>query len=324
MHANLYLDSIIKDSAKPELIIEENLHFEDRSLTKVVNKIIDTDLIDISTHPQTQTHQTNLPASPSKAFNAHTISPHKEHEIKLSDKVGIFDTKPKMHDKPVLAKVMGEGANAKSNLINRMNKDKEPMKIIQKLEETPRPIQPVIEHEQVQEIHIEGGNDVEIVYKIETKPEDKAKLMKRIASAKGGMSKASLNNDKGMGKKQSEKIMGVAAMLERKIHQPDNQEKQINKLLCESPIKKAFFLSGDSDIQILDDEQSQKKSFAQGLSNMIMPRSGLPVKIEEPVDTDTKYTTNDKEVTDIIMEKPIRPFVKKIIRKAFDSTPTDS
>jgi hypothetical protein len=224
-----------------------------------------------------------------------------DEKSKLADKMNIFENKNKIEKANANTNsTFNHSLNTQNNInrpgnniLSRMNKDKEPMKIIG--------VQPVKndvvkfpnnKNENKIENKNENNNDdsthapqknniTENVFIPPTKNEDKEKLMKRITSAKN-MNKIN-TQEKGLGvKKTSEKIMGMANMLQNRFTNPTqiDQEKELNKMLETEPIKNKFLLSEDNDVQQFDDEknidQNNPQNTHKDVINMIMEK---PTKI---------------------------------------------
>ena len=203
----------------------------------------------------------------------------------------------------------------KINLLNRMNKDKEPTRLMG-IRQTPVS---VIEHkldsthlvnETIQEGNVNNKNETLVddnphIELAPLKSGDQDKLMKRMISAKG-MNKG-LTKDKGdFNKKQSEKIMGMASMLQSKLtHQP-GQELQSGVM---PPMKK--FLLSDDDIQQIDDEHKTVVSHGDNKLNFHINKNENFENVSGVVNLE------NKSLVEIILEKPTNKRVKKKTRGEF-------
>jgi hypothetical protein len=193
----------------------------------------------------------------------------------------------------------------KINLLNKTNQkpNNNPTKII---------LKPIPNEDKTKETqnHLiqEEPNDKEIIPTIEviqpqeeihppvpqtTNPIDKEKLMKRITSAKfnKGSSQAKVLTDK-----KSEKIMGMAEMLQSRLNPSIRPEtRELNKIFDDNKSKKSFNLMNiDSDIQRVEDDR------------LILD------------DRQLKEVSPKKEIIDILLEKPtVRKSVRKIQKQNF-------
>lgn len=134
----------------------------------------------------------------------------------------------------------------------------------------------------------------EIVPEIVYTPNDQEKLMKRMISAKGV--KKGLTNAKDLGKaKASEKILGLANMLQNKVgpKQGDN----LND-------KNKFLLLNDADIQVFNEEN--KRIDIEEIKNEKEPENNA-------YDIDKNIRLERKSVVEMILEKPM--YKANVIKK---------
>lgn len=224
-----------------------------------------------------QVNQTEKPKvkteTPQEVLNVLESIPKQENNHK-----DVTNDQPHVETKPVLT---NNKVTNRCNLLNRMNKDKEPMKLMANVHAQPIQILTPPHDEQPKDIKPEP---IQLTYQV--KAGDKEKLFKRMASAKQNLNDK--ENANSMAKKVSERIMGIANMLQNKVNPGMNRQK---------------FLLQDSDVQIVSDEQTNKESY----SNVQINSNELSTDVNnEPVDTN-----KTKEVSTIIMTKPVIKNKKK-------------
>jgi hypothetical protein len=261
-------------------------------------------LLEDSQNDQEIKDNLNLVDHPNDNKKINSISPVKEVTNNLTSKLAMFNTKNKIADKPIIPKSFPKeiphtdkstnGSNKVNLLLNRMNKEKEKMISTNKelyIKETKKDdrISNSIEHRENNEENIERSEPSTFIPA--PSKTDQEKLMKRITSAKGiakGLSQAK----GGLTQKTSEKIMGMASMLQNRMMNPVGNNIQ-------EPKKK--FILEDEDIQRIDDEKK-------------------PENLEKNENCSIHINPNQilgKSLEDIILEKPFNKNIRKITKRDF-------
>jgi hypothetical protein len=237
----------------------------------------------------------------------------------INSRLAMFDTKNKLHDKPMIPKSLDKAnipISNKVNLLNRMNKDKdkEPIRMMgfkpEKENKEIIGLTDSLNTKEPNDTHEPSEGTHHVSFLPTPSKAEQEKLIKRIASAKG-MAKG-LTKDKVLAQKTSERIMGMASMLQNRIVNP-----------VEQPKKK--FLLNDDDIQQIDDEK--KPETLEDKINMLRlnPMISLGSFPHHPIlkhsSHEEAYTSHGffsgKSFEDIMLEKPFNKNVKKKAKQEF-------
>lgn len=235
-------------------------------------------------HENTETNNENQ-ITPGKPQLSITHNDDNNKQPGLNNRLAMFENKTKQTD-------------YKNNLLNRMNKDKNkgPTKIISTQENNnitntspSKTVNIVITPSDNAEQSGENKNETEdTTYPNlpQTKPQDKEKLMKRIASAKGMQKGLTTKNTQLGDRKISQRIMGLANQLQD-VLQVDHPKKSFN--------------IQDEDIQRLDDDNI-KEDYSHKINNI--PRMSMLRPLLNRTD-EYELKLEKKDVQDIILDKPI-------------------
>lgn len=340
---NVAVEEKREEDVKAGASQEENTNSVENVNTEVKSPSASTGgmLIEGSQYVEDSHHQKHdMEGEIEKILEKETQKPADNHPAevkpKLNDRLAMFENKNKLGLNRLAATNVNmhtAGFSAEGNklgLLNRMNRDKEPMKLIG-VKPAEKVTNSAVKAESEVSAKKEDTDDTEQTTQEEVphyeipapKGEEKVKLLNRIASAKG--MKKTQSENKGMGKKTSERIMSLASMLQNKIiGAPEDKEKaEVAKMLGENGNKnqnkenassvtqrKKFLLSGDDDIQLIDDDHHSQvgPGFFDNKSKTNVDRHNLKPEIFE-----------NKDIMEILMEKPItKKNVKKRTKTAFN------
>jgi len=263
----------------------------------------------------------------------------------LTSKLAMFNTQNKLTEKPIIPKSLPK----ENLLLNRMNKDKdkeksttisnsnEPLKIMGMLRPDNTKLSQIAtkldEHEnndkKIQDLQEKNQEIPHSSFIPAPSKTDQEKLMKRITSAKG-MAKG-LTKPKGcLTQKTSERIMGMASMLQNKMVNPVVDAK--NNL--ENQPKKKFLLE-DDDIQRIDDEkkpdypenikknefqenfQKRDNFFSQLNQNILSKNSSYNCNNLSTGINISNNQVSGKSMEEILLEKPFNKNIRKMTKRNF-------
>lgn len=263
---------------------------------------------------QRKTDESKIEIINVKDTNNDTISPtdSKQEETnslkkKLTDRLALFENKKnpivveKKINLPCIDNTKGDKNDVcpehnrlianKPNLLDRFNKN---------VNKGPVIVKQTIINEEKEIIHTNKEEKEEInnnLSNIKLNTVEQAKLMKRMISAKENKCPM-MGKDLGKSK-ASEKIMGLASMLQNKLGPKESSE---------SEEKNKFLLTNDADIQIINTDNKDI------VNNEVTPEKNTHIEKDE-----RQIIIERKSLTEILFEKPLykSKTVKKRTQKVF-------